>query len=71
MGAFLQDGLHSLGLQGCLGHKRVDKKREGQPVPENRLFARGKVSEKRHGEKHGISVPSSGQLGAHAPDSSH
>lgn len=70
-GALLQGGLHSLGLQECLGHERVDEKREGQSVPENRLFARGKVSEKRRGEKHGISVPSSGQLGAHVPDSSH
>ncbi|XP_004414387.1 PREDICTED: uncharacterized protein LOC101362701 [Odobenus rosmarus divergens] len=45
--AFLRGGFHSLGLQGCLGHDRVDEKREGQPAPENHLFARGKELEKR------------------------
>lgn len=43
----------------------------GQPALENHLFARWKELEKWGGEKHGISVLSSGQLGARAPDSSH
>lgn len=40
-------------------------------APGNNLLSREKEPEKRGGEKHGILVQSSGQLGARAPDNGH
>lgn len=47
----------------------MDEKRV--TAPGNNLLSRGKELEKRGGEKHGILVQSSGQLGARAPDNGH